>query len=437
MFQRRALTVVLWFLCLAWLIPCRAVDYFIVIDTSGSMSGAISRKDTRPRLPVVKEALNDFIDSVAPGSVITLIPFSTGISQIRTITIASDSDKQEAKHIVAELKASGATWLWRTLDEALRMASDSIRDHPDRPLVVWALTDGEDSLGETTLAKVLAKYPRVNSERVTKSLVLLGDVRLELSAADKAAAKAANMIVTANPDFTTLMPPIIEVRPNIARVGMELILSERSGSRYKLYEWYVNDAKVSLQPEAKITFASPGKQKIRLAVVGSDGQRNAAYLEISVLEKERVPLKPEIWASKTTAEVGERISFDVKTTTPPTRVRWLAGEKVIAETQRCSMAFTDVAKFNVVAEVTDERGVTERSPSLPIEIADPKAAVAFRVLKNEWKDGEELNFYNESTPNLVRFEWQFGDNTTANTRDAAHVYRNVDRQPKQLGSAKE
>src|SRR5438876_250105 len=75
-------------------IPCLASDYVLVVDTSGSMIGPISVRDSRVRINVVQTALKDFFSRLPPDNRVYLLSFNTGIASEQEAYIRSDGDRQ-------------------------------------------------------------------------------------------------------------------------------------------------------------------------------------------------------------------------------------------------------------------------------------------------------------------------------------------------------
>ena len=69
--------LLVWLVCLLS-IESIATDYVFVVDTSGSMTQAISRKDRRIRITTVQEAMRNYLNAIPADSRATLISFNTG-----------------------------------------------------------------------------------------------------------------------------------------------------------------------------------------------------------------------------------------------------------------------------------------------------------------------------------------------------------------------
>jgi von Willebrand factor type A domain len=118
-------------------------DYALVIDISRSMSGGGGSQNI---FPEVKAAIIDYLNAIPAGANIRIIPFSGQIDsdKILSLTLNSDSDRQQAVDYVKGLVANGqGTWIYNAVDTALdalkQMRGDDTRPHVQSLLLY---TDG-------------------------------------------------------------------------------------------------------------------------------------------------------------------------------------------------------------------------------------------------------------------------------------------------------
>ena len=116
-----------------------------IIDVSGSMNEPTEStyvgEGGPPRIDVAKRELSRCIDSLEPGSLFNIIPFSDGVSPWLEEGVAQcDADsKEEAKTFVSRMGALGGTNLYGSLQEAFR--------DPDVD-TIFVLSDGEPTVGD-------------------------------------------------------------------------------------------------------------------------------------------------------------------------------------------------------------------------------------------------------------------------------------------------
>lgn len=406
---------------------CYAIDYFIVIDTSGSMAGSISRNDRRPRLKVVQSALGDFIQNLPADSNLTLIPFNSGITEIASFVLSAPGEKEKARYFVDKLRASGETWLWSTAATTLERAKVAHERNPASPVMVWILTDGEDTQRTLTLERVLSRFPQVDGQNIIKSLVLLGDMQLYLSAVDRKAAAEHKVQLVSAVTFQNITPPVIDWTPKTVKVGSPVTFEEKSGAMFKLFKWTRNGQLMSLGKSATTTFEKAGKVKIGLTITTPNGAEITTEREIDISENERAPLNPRVKVSGLTPEPGERIVMEVLTTQEANKIEWLVDGSVTSTDRTLVTVFNQLGSYSISARAIDEKGISETSSPIEIVVQEPKALAAFAVQKKELEDGEEAQFLNTSSSNLLKFQWDFGDGVSSSVRDATHVFRNPSR----------
>jgi len=114
-------------------------DVFLVLDTSGSMSGA--------KIEQAKEAALYVLEHLNPSDRFNVIAFATGTRQYaRGLVAAGD---RGAAPFVKSLAAQGGTNISRALEETLRQAA------PGRPQIVLFMTDGLPTEGEVRIDRIV------------------------------------------------------------------------------------------------------------------------------------------------------------------------------------------------------------------------------------------------------------------------------------------
>lgn len=394
-----------------------ALDYVIVLDTSGSMNGAVSSKDRRQRLSVVKSALNDFLEAAPSDSHLTMIPFNSGIQTIEHFQLAIPEQRAAAHQLVDRLRATGETWLWTTVRKGLAIATQRQETDPTKPVMVWVMTDGEDTQRKLTLEKLLQEFPNVDGKRIKETIVLMGDVTLHLPS-------HPGVTIVSAPDFQNVIPPVVVWSPKSVREGETVEFSNISRGTYSLFQWYTNGVLAATGSLFQTKFEKAGDVRVRVVVSAKHGGENNAEATLSVLERKRVAMKPQIRASNLNLEPEQGVVFVVTTTVPPKSVSWLVNDETGGSGIAWEAKFPRAGVFQIVAVATDDHGVSERSSPLEVTVEDAKATIAFRMVKSELEHGEEAQFINESSGNLLRFSWDFGDGSTGVNRDVGHVYLN-------------
>ncbi|MFZ0657227.1 MAG: VWA domain-containing protein, partial [Candidatus Binataceae bacterium] len=106
----------------------------LVIDTSGSM---------KPKLPVVENALGDFLTKLNPCDEVAMYAFSDR----PYLLVPFAADHQAAVQGLSQLRASGETALYDSISTAIDYQQKSA-SYPSRAIVV--ITDGMDNKSLTT-----------------------------------------------------------------------------------------------------------------------------------------------------------------------------------------------------------------------------------------------------------------------------------------------
>ncbi len=115
------------------------LDVALVVDTSGSMSGA--------KIESARMAAASFLDGLSDGDLVSLYSFSDSVTELAPPTVMSAGTRAELLRRVRGLYAAGGTNLHDGL-LAARMATDRAPDsHPVRRIVL--ISDGRATSGNT------------------------------------------------------------------------------------------------------------------------------------------------------------------------------------------------------------------------------------------------------------------------------------------------
>jgi Ca-activated chloride channel family protein len=162
---------------LMMLAPQRAVprekvapkDILFVFDTSGSMSGR--------KIEQAKQALRFSIEHLNPRDRFNIIRFSSEVEPFRkNIVDATPAEVHAAESFVDGLEAAGGT----NINDALETAFESmprvrLASTEERPTMIVFMTDGEPTVGETSLERIIANVDQENRHRARIFIFGVGD----------------------------------------------------------------------------------------------------------------------------------------------------------------------------------------------------------------------------------------------------------------------
>jgi hypothetical protein len=122
------------------------VDYVILIDVSGSMSGRPAGSGNVDIFPKVKDAIVRFVSELQPGSSVFITPFAETVEQTRRFDIMDSATAEKAETYVRSLQAVGSeTHVYEAIGEAFRRYNSDRGSAPDRIGVILVFTDGLDN----------------------------------------------------------------------------------------------------------------------------------------------------------------------------------------------------------------------------------------------------------------------------------------------------
>jgi Mg-chelatase subunit ChlD len=119
-------------------------DIVLVADTSGSMSGE--------KIEQNKRALKYVINALSPEDRFGIVQFNTDVEAYRTeLMPANTENKKTAANFINDLEARGGT----NISDALQMGCKMLGGESTRPAYLVLMTDGEPTVGETEIPKIL------------------------------------------------------------------------------------------------------------------------------------------------------------------------------------------------------------------------------------------------------------------------------------------
>ncbi len=134
--------------------PALKKDIIFVVDTSGSMEGE--------KLEQTKSALHYCLNNLSPGDRFNVVDFATIACSYRPALVPADrSNVQNGLAYVDGLLARGGTNINEALLSALAMFYDSTQ-----PRMVVFLTDGQPTVGETEINRILNNLRDANKAGV-------------------------------------------------------------------------------------------------------------------------------------------------------------------------------------------------------------------------------------------------------------------------------
>ncbi len=135
------------------------LDVALVVDTSGSMSGA--------KINSARLAAASFIDNLAQGDIVSLYSFSDGVQELSPPVVVDDATRAALLARVQRLYASGGTNLWGGLQAGQAATAMAPASHPVRRVVV--ISDGRANVGPSSAGEFgdLAAGSTENGTQIT------------------------------------------------------------------------------------------------------------------------------------------------------------------------------------------------------------------------------------------------------------------------------
>jgi len=124
------------------------VDIFCVVDTSGSMAG--------DRISLLRKSIRRLIRCLQSKDRLAVVDFSSECEVALKLTTMDKTGKEEAKHVVNKLMASGGTHLSGGLLEGLKLVKRRVPGLANDICSILLFTDGEANFGIRDTDGILA-----------------------------------------------------------------------------------------------------------------------------------------------------------------------------------------------------------------------------------------------------------------------------------------
>ena len=119
-------------------------DIVFVADISGSMMGK--------RMEENKRALKYLVNALNPSDKFSIVQFNTDVDAFKnSLVLATPENKKAAIAFINDMEAAGGT----NIGDALKTAGSMLGTNKERPSYMVMMTDGEPTVGETSVAGLL------------------------------------------------------------------------------------------------------------------------------------------------------------------------------------------------------------------------------------------------------------------------------------------
>ncbi|HEY9869548.1 MAG TPA: VIT domain-containing protein [Candidatus Obscuribacterales bacterium] len=130
-------------------------DIVLVADTSGSMQGE--------KMEQCKKALKYVVNALNASDRFNVVEFNTDVEKFRSgLVAATPENKKAALAFINELEARGGT----NIGDALRTGKTLLSQPSERPAYLVFMTDGEPTVGETDVSRILKTAANTRNIRI-------------------------------------------------------------------------------------------------------------------------------------------------------------------------------------------------------------------------------------------------------------------------------
>jgi PKD repeat protein len=196
------------------------------------------------------------------------------------------------------------------------------------------------------------------------------------------------------------------------------------------WRWDFGDGASAEGPVAEHRYAAPGAYVARLAIE-TDSQTSQCNM-VSAQQLVVANAAPQARAgADQVAGVAQEVLFDASESSDAdgaiTAYRWDFGDGAQASGMNVRHQFAQSGRYPVTLTVMDDTDLPNNTASDTLTVTVNRAPAAVIAVPDAACPGEELAFSGagslDEDGQITRFEWDFGDGTTAAEPEVAHTYR--------------
>ncbi|MDO9540307.1 MAG: PKD domain-containing protein [Methanocalculus sp.] len=169
-----------------------------------------------------------------------------------------------------------------------------------------------------------------------------------------------------------------------------------------------------------ITFDRHGTWRATLYTMVDGRSFQSNPYEVMIYDSEAVP-NPDFTATPQTGTSPLTVTFTDRSSNMPTSWHWSFGDGAIGTGPKVTHTYTDPGSYSITLRVVNPAGSYVKTWSDFITVTTPPVA-AFSVGKTSGEPPCTITFTDQSTGDIVRWNWVFGDGATSTLRHPTHTY---------------
>ena len=192
-------------------------------------------------------------------------------------------------------------------------------------------------------------------------------------------------------------------------------------------EWTFSDGQRSTDRAPMLSFQKPGMITATLAVTGPGGTERFVKKDLIEVVENAPPPAPsaDFTAHPTTITAGESVLFAPRSPLGADAFRWEFGDGNHSEETQPTHTYAKPGSYTVKLEVQGPGGKDSRTmPNLILveEVRVDLAIAKFSAKPTKGRAPLTVRFKDESTGQIARYDWDFGDGNTSDLREPEHTY---------------
>jgi len=242
-------------------------------------------------------------------------------------------------------------------------------------------------------------------------------VTLTVDGPDGGDMKVENSYVVVGPAVTRAA---FSAMPRTGEVPLTVSFVDQSTGSPTSWSWDFGDTTTSTDASPSHTYTTPGTYSVSLTATGPQGTDTATQTDLVVVN----PAGPTAGFAATPLR-GESplvVTFTDLSTGNITSWSWRFGDGTTSSIQSPNHAYTTAGTYSVVLTVDGPEGPNTLTQNNLIVVDPPVTRADFDAVPSSGEAPLNVVFTDQSTGGPTTWSWDFGDGSSATTRNVSHSY---------------
>jgi PKD repeat protein/sugar lactone lactonase YvrE len=219
-------------------------------------------------------------------------------------------------------------------------------------------------------------------------------------------------------------PPIADfiASPTSGDSPLAVQFEDKSSGNVSQWLWDFGDNQTSHEQHPEHVYQTSKSYSVQLTVAGPGGQNSKKRINYIAVNQPLPPLIASFSASPRTGTAPLDVIFSDESTGRITQWLWDFGDGSFGYQPVVTHTYLQPGVYSVRLTVSNNKQTDTHTIKDDIQVAWPKPTAQFSLTASAGNFPLTVHFINESTGNINRYVWSFGDGQTDTAENPFHIY---------------